>query len=103
MEVRRAALPPGLRFAQVSCGWLHSLAVHVLALRSDGEVIAWGPGMAGELDVPPLLPGLSYVEAIPSNASLIDLPMHVQAVVSDPLANPLGVVTSDAATVRFGD
>src|SRR5690606_8009206 len=35
---------------------------HVLALRSDGEVEAFGNNTSGQLNVPPLPPGLSYVQ-----------------------------------------
>jgi hypothetical protein len=40
---------------------------------------------------------------IPANPALIDLLVHVQAVVADPAANALGVVMSDAATARLGE
>jgi hypothetical protein len=36
-------------------------AVHSLALRSDGSVVAWGIDNVGDLAVPPLPPGLAYV------------------------------------------
>jgi len=44
-------------FVEVAAGRHHSVA-----RRSDGSVVAWGGNWGGQCDVPPLPPGLSYVE-----------------------------------------
>ena len=45
------ALPAGVVYTDVSCGYTHMLAV-----RSDGALVAWGSNVAGETAVPPLPP-----------------------------------------------
>jgi hypothetical protein len=50
-------LPPGLTYVDIDAG-----GAHTLALRSDGQIVAWGANGAGACDVPPLPPGLEYVE-----------------------------------------
>ena len=65
-------LPPGMRYKQISAGGAQEnagspafAAGFALAVRSDGAVVAWGAGiqqLSGVLDVPPLPPGLTYVE-----------------------------------------
>src|SRR5262245_64492782 len=53
-------------FVQVAAG-----AHHTVALRSDGNVVAWGNNNSGQCNVPALPPGLSYVEvAAAGNNSL---------------------------------
>src|SRR5262245_44258587 len=49
-------------FVQVTASWLHTVAV-----RSDGNVVAWGSNYQGQCNVPPLPPGLSYVEVAAGN------------------------------------
>jgi hypothetical protein len=49
-------LPPGVTCQAVAAGW-----THLLALCSDGSVVAAGPNYLGECNVPALPPGLRYV------------------------------------------
>ena len=42
---------------EIACGNQHSLA-----RRSDGQLAAWGANLHGQLNVPPLPPGLSYTD-----------------------------------------
>jgi alpha-tubulin suppressor-like RCC1 family protein len=51
------ALPAGLAYVQVTCG-----DQHVLALRSDGALVAWGNNYWGQCNVPALQPGQSVVQ-----------------------------------------
>jgi len=48
-------LPGGVHYLDVA--WGHD---HYLALRSDGEVVAWGNNLYGDCNVPPLPPGTVY-------------------------------------------
>ena len=48
-------------FVQVECG-----ALHTVALRADGSVVAWGDNAYGQCDVPALPAGLTYVEVAAS-------------------------------------
>jgi Tol biopolymer transport system component len=56
------ALPPGVRYVQVSAGDYHSLA-----RRSDGTVVGWGDGFSGETSPPPLPPGVTYTDISAGN------------------------------------
>jgi len=51
------ALPPGLTYTKIAAG-----PEHDLALRSDGELIAWGRNDFGQCAVPPLPGGVVYVD-----------------------------------------
>jgi hypothetical protein len=53
------ALPEGVTYVRVAAS---DSPPHILAVRSDGQVVAWGENFYGECDVPPLPPGLTYVE-----------------------------------------
>jgi hypothetical protein len=50
-------LPAGVAYVHVEC-----TVAGALALRSDGQVVAWGQGAAGQLDVPALPAGQAYVK-----------------------------------------
>lgn len=50
------ALPAGVTYTTFACGDLHSLA-----LRSDGQAVAWGWNCRGQCNVPILAPGLRWV------------------------------------------
>jgi hypothetical protein len=50
-------LPPGLTYTKIAAG-----PEHDLALRSDGELIAWGRNDFGQCAVPPLPGGVVYVD-----------------------------------------
>lgn len=52
-------LPAGVVYTQVSLGGGHAFLGHVLALRSDGEVEAWGRAFEGQCNVPTMPPGVS--------------------------------------------
>src|SRR5262245_19879549 len=63
-------VPPGLDgVAAVAAGWMH-----VLALKSNGTVVAWGSNYSGQTNVPA---GLSHVTAIGAGLA------HSLAVTSD--------------------
>ena len=49
--------PPGLSYVQVAHAYQHSSAV-----LSDGSIVSWGSPPIGQLAVPALPPGLTYVE-----------------------------------------
>jgi hypothetical protein len=49
-------LPPGVTYVEVA-----SHALHTVARRSDGSIVAWGDNMFGALNVPALPPGVTYV------------------------------------------
>ena len=61
-------LPTGVVYTDVDAGWQH-----VLALRSDGQVVAFGDNSSGQCNVPPLPAGLDYVsiDALSSGSSLV--------------------------------
>jgi hypothetical protein len=46
-------LPPGRHYVQVAAGPIG----HLLALRSDGVVVGWGPDPEGATQIPPAAPG----------------------------------------------
>ena len=48
---------PGVEYVKLSGDVWHSTA-----LRSDGQIVAWGRNDEGQCDVPALPPGMSYVE-----------------------------------------
>ena len=48
-------LPEGSRYVGVAAA-----AAHTILLRDDGEVVGLGDNSRGQLDVPPLPPGLRY-------------------------------------------
>ena len=50
-------LPPGRTYTRVSAGSFHTLAV-----RSDGQVVAFGENSLGQCDVPPLPAGHRYLD-----------------------------------------
>lgn len=86
------ALPPGLTYVEVAAGGWHELVSFCswpfppppqlnqygfsVARRSDGSVVAWGNNTYGQLGVPALAPGLSFVEISAGGA-------HVAARLSD--------------------
>ncbi len=51
------ALPAGVVFTKVAAGYSF-----VAALRSDGQIVAFGNGQLGQLNVPPLPAGLVYTD-----------------------------------------
>jgi len=50
-------LPAGLTYVEVAAG-----ALHTVARRSDGSVIAWGSNGYGQCNVPSLPAGLGYIQ-----------------------------------------
>lgn len=64
------ALPPGKTYTQVSCG-----ALHIVALRSDGRLVAWGSNTKGQCNAPNPPVGKQYVRAFAGfnhSAGLLD-------------------------------
>ena len=51
------ALPPGVTYTKVDSGFFF-----LVALRSDGQVVAFGDNFFGQLNVPPLPAGVIYVD-----------------------------------------
>lgn len=61
-------LPAGVHYVEVAAGYYH-----VVARRSDGEVVEWGPHPSGPPDVPPLQAGTSYLAISAGNDSSIGI------------------------------
>ncbi len=59
-------LPPGVGYTDVAAGWTHNIA-----LRSDGEAVAWGLSNSGAMNIPPLPPGLRYEQAAVADAHTV--------------------------------
>jgi alpha-tubulin suppressor-like RCC1 family protein len=72
-------LPPGVRYVKAVASWIHSAA-----LRSDGQIVAWGDNSYGQCNVPPLPAGVAYTKVAIGERHTIAL-------------------RSDGAAVAFGD
>jgi hypothetical protein len=57
--LQQLGIPAGLKdVAAISAGWYH-----VMALKRDGTVVAWGSNLSGETDVPAGLKGVTAIAA----------------------------------------